>query len=71
MSDKVIGAGTYIDKTDCEGNKIHVGDTLSFDPTEWGGPCEFVVQIQEGEFLICGSTEDLSEWCTVIKKWDE
>ena len=65
------GLGVYIDRKDSEGNKIHIGDTLEFDEKEWGGPITFVIELSEGQISHPGSTDDLSIWCKVIKKWDE
>jgi hypothetical protein len=67
----IAGIGTYIDALDCNGQKIHIGDTLAFDPREWGGTCEFVIMIKKGQILHPGSTEDLTEWCKVVKKYDD
>jgi hypothetical protein len=77
MSDKpdskvILGAGVYIGILDQEGSKIHIGDTLSFDPKEWGGPYEFVIEITRGEIsLPGGGPSDVTEWCTIIKKYDD
>jgi len=52
---------------------IHLGDTLEFDSKEWGNrdTNKFVITFEEGELSVLGCVSELSEWCTVIKKWNE
>lgn len=64
-------SGISIDRTDRQGNIIHVGDTLEFDAEEWGVEMTFVVELENGKISHPGSTSDLSDWCTIIKKWNE
>lgn len=63
--------GLFTGLQDCNGADIHIGDTLEFNRREWGGDNNtFVVEFYAGELHILGSVEDLSNWCTVIKKWN-
>lgn len=59
--------GMWIGVNDRHGRRIHLGDTLRFDPQEWGGhiDCEFVIALQEGEIVHPGSPGDLTQWCEV------
>ena len=59
-----------IDVNDRNGNPIHVGDTLRFDEKEWGGFCEFQISIRKGEIQGCGTPEDWSNWCYIVKRGD-
>lgn len=54
-----------IGANDRHGTPIHLGDRLRFDEKEWGGPHEFVVEIEDGE-LTCPGKGDLSSWCEII-----
>ena len=66
-----VGAGTPIGAKDREGTEVHVGDTLSFDPNEWGGPHEFTIVIEDGEIVMSGGgSGDLESWCMIVRKWD-
>jgi len=53
---------------DSLGNTIHVGDTLVFDPKEWGNDESnvFVVEWEDGQLTGNGALSDWSQWCTVI-----
>jgi hypothetical protein len=65
-------AGVPIGARDREGRPIHVGDTLSFDEREWGGPHEFTIRIEDGEIVMSGGgASDLESWCTIVRRWDE
>lgn len=56
---------------DRNGRKVHIGDTLEFDPKEWGGPNKTVVEFINGELNILGSVSSVAEWCTVTVGYDE
>ena len=63
--------GLPIDVSDRNGNPIHIGDVLHFDPAEWGSDDEyFCVEFRQGEVRHPGSIGDLSAWCTIVRKWD-
>lgn len=51
--------------------KIHIGDTIEFDPSEWGGPNSTVVEFKDGELNMPGAISEASEWCTVTVRYDE
>lgn len=57
---------------DRNGSKINVGDTLVFDPIEWGSEYTFKIEFDrdDGEMLF-PSKNDLADWCTIVKKWYE
>lgn len=65
--------GLYTGLSDCHGNPVHLGDTLEFDPNEWGNSDrnKFVIGFSDGELDCLGTPGDISEWCTIIKKWDK
>lgn len=65
-----IGLGTYIDAKDKYDNPIHIGDKLEFDSDEWGGECQFYIEIRKGEILGCGTPGDWNNYCKIIEKWD-
>lgn len=56
---------------DRKGQKVHIGDTLEFDQAEWGGPNSCVVEFKDGELDVPGCPSEVSEWCTVIQRYDE
>lgn len=62
-----IGLDTGI--KDRNGNPVHLGDVLEFDEREWGGKHIFTIEFEEGELNTIPS--DVSEWCTIVKKWNE
>lgn len=64
--------GTKIKPKDRKGNDIHIGDTLSFDPGEWGGENIFVLEFDEDQVQldIGFPASDLTDWCEVVKRWD-
>lgn len=62
----LLGIGVFIGIYDQQGTPIHIGDTLAFDPQEWGAPIEFTVTLEHGQICHPGATEDLTQWCTVI-----
>ena len=64
-----LGTGQYIGVNDCQGNRIHIGDTLEFDEKEFGEKCVFVVELKDGTIQHPGATSDLTNWCTVINSW--
>lgn len=69
MSDWI---GMPLGISDREGNPVHVGDTLRFDEREWGEPYRFTLNFARGEVdYPGGGAVSISEWCTIIKKWDE
>lgn len=59
--------------TDKHGSPVHIGDTLSFDAKEWGGKHVFVLgwDEEECELDIGFPPSDITEWCEVVKRWDE
>lgn len=63
-------AGVPIGANDRNGHPIHIGDTLSFDPKEWGGECIFTIELLKGRLEHPGAVGDLSHWCDVIRYWD-
>ncbi len=64
--------GMPIGVTDANGVPICVGDTLHFDPDEWGSDdCEFVVQVRNGEIVGNGCPSDWRNWCWIVKRFDE
>lgn len=65
-----IGPGTLTGLRDRLGMPIKVGDTLEFDPQEWGGECRFTITWEDGELQHPGSTSDLTQFCTVVETWD-
>lgn len=63
--------GLPIDVLDRNGNPIHIGDVLHFDPIEWGSEhMYFCVEFCQGEVRHPGSISDLSAWCTIVRKWN-
>jgi len=62
--------GTPIGRNDRNGNPIHVGDTLRFDPEEWTGGCEFQILIRDGKITGKGTSNDWSNWCWIVKKYN-
>ena len=65
----LLGAGLWIGIHDCEGNKIHIGDTLEFDAQEYGCECIFTLTLEKGEFQHPGAMSDLTAWCKVVKPY--
>lgn len=64
--------GLPLGRNDRNGDPIHIGDTVRFDEREWGAPnCVFVVEYDKGEYMGEGCLSDLSQWCDIVKKWDE
>jgi len=67
-----IGRGTPIDLNDKYGRPVHVGDTLMFDESEWGGKFEpYVVTIQKGMIQLYGGPSDVPQFCEIVKRWNE
>ena len=64
-------AGVQIGANDSKGRPIHVGDTLLFDEKEWGEPMQFTIELIDGSIQHPGATDDLTEWCEIIRAWDE
>lgn len=63
--------GLPIDVLDRNGNPIHIGDVLHFDPAEWGSDDEyFCVEFRQGKVRHPGSISDLSAWCVIVRKWN-
>lgn len=63
--------GLPIGVNDREGNPIHIGDVLHFDPDEWGASNHyFCIEFERGEVHGDGTTSDWSEWCVIVRKWD-
>lgn len=69
--------GLYTGFTDRNETPIQLGDTLEFDAVEWWsggkpGPApQFVIEFDDGELQVLGTTEDLDQYCTIVKKWNE
>ena len=63
--------GFWTGLRDRNGRKVHIGGTLEFDPTEWGGDNENVVQFIDGELDVLGGPSAVSEWCAVTKGYNE
>jgi len=63
--------GLFTGLLDANGLPIQLGDTLSFDPKEWGNEYIFQLVFEDGGFNIGFSVEDLSEHCTIIKKYND
>ncbi len=63
--------GVPIGVCDRNGNPLHIGDTLKFDPREWGDDCcVFEIKLENGEIVHPGTTSDLSNWCDLVRRWD-
>lgn len=71
MSQVREALGIRIGVDDCKGNPIHIGDTLRFDELERGEPMTFTITLEQGEIRHPGATSDLTEWCEIVKRWDE
>ena len=66
---KMGEVGQWIGTYDRKGREICIGDTVRFDPTEWGSDdCEFVVQWEDGELILKGSFSELTDYCEVIRR---
>lgn len=69
---KPLGWGIFIGRRDRSGSPIHIGDTLHFDASEWGGDgLDFTIKLEAGEICHPGAASDLSEWCTIVRRFDE
>jgi len=66
----MIGVGLCIDKNDSDGNPIHIGDTLEFNEEEWGSKCIFQIILSDGKIQHPGTTDDLSSFCRIIRKFN-
>lgn len=66
-----LGLGTFIGLSDKEGQPVQIGDTLEFDPTEWGKEHTFVVELIDGQIQHSGATSDLPQFCRIIRKWSD
>lgn len=62
--------GIPIGVNDLKGQPIHIGDKLCFDTQEWGGECEFVVELSKGKIIHPGATADLTDFCEIIEPWN-
>ena len=63
--------GVPIGVDDRTGRPIHIGDLLEFDEKEYGAECRFTMRLRHGTLEHPGPTGDLSQWCTIIRGWDE
>jgi len=66
----LINIGMPLGLKDRHGDDVHIGDTLRFDETEWGGPHTFTVEMEDGEINVSGTVQDISEWCEILTKFD-
>lgn len=67
-----VGYGVPIGLNDCKGNPVHIGDTLTFDETEYGGKLDpYVVLIEAGQVQLAGAPSDVPQWCEIVKPWDD
>ena len=65
-----VGLGVPIGVNDAAGRPIHIGDTLDFEEREYGCPCRFTIELNEGSIQHPGVTSDLSEFCEIAIPWD-
>lgn len=65
--------GIWTGMVDTNGDRVNFGDTLEFDPREWGNDVTntFVVDLVNGDTICLGSTSSLAEHCTIIKRYSE
>jgi len=63
--------GFWTGLCDRNGRRVHIGDTLEFDPTEWGGDNETIVQFEDGELNVLGGISAVAEWSVVTKGYNE
>ena len=64
--------GVPIGVCDRNGNPLHIGDTLKFDAREWGDDhCVFEIRLEKGQIVHPGTTSDLSNWCDLVRRWDD
>jgi hypothetical protein len=63
--------GAPIGLRDRLGQPIHIGDTLSFDETVWGGPCTFTIDLEDGEVQMNGGPSDMDQHCEIVREWDD
>lgn len=60
--------GTDTGLRDRHGFVVCIGDTVEFDPQEWGGECRFTVTYDRatGSLRIPGTASDAERWWTVL-----
>ena len=63
--------GLWTGLLDRNGRKVHIGDTIEFDPDEWGGDNETIVQFEDGELNVLGGISGVTDWSVVTKGYNE
>lgn len=52
---------------DKNGRDVRLGDRVRFDESEFGAPCEFTIEIRDGEIVYPGAPDDFPQFCEVIE----
>lgn len=76
------GLGVFIGVSDCNGRRVHIGDTIEFDYCEWwrglaippdqvDKPVRDLVRLVDGEIVCKGNVGGVKAgWSCVVKGWD-